>query len=1428
VTTEKFIAFLRSKNVKIWTENGQLHCSAPKGTLTPALRSELAERKREIVSFLERISGAERAEELSLRVVQRDHPLPLSFAQQRLWFLDQLMPGSPAYNLTMAVRIEGSLDVGALERSLAEIVRRHEALRTTFVMTDGQPKQLVLTPPDVRLTVTDLGHLPEHERQEEAHRLAVEVARRPFALARDLLLRAILLRLTEREHLFVCTMHHIASDGWSIGVFNRELAALYSAFRAGGPSPLPDLSIQYADFAVSQRAWLEGEAQDRQLAYWKRQLEGLAPLQLPTDRPRGDALDGSGARQFFSFPPALIEALKALSLREDATLFMTLLAAFQALLHRYTSQADIAVGSPIAGRNHSEVEEIIGFFVNTLVLRTDLSGDPTFRELLGRVREVTLGAYAHQDLPFERLAEVLHSDRGRGLHPLVQIMFQLWTSSERPLELPDLTVTPVNIDPGTAKFDLALTMVESRGALRGSVEYSTALFEGATIRRMARHFETLLDGIIADPERRLSELPLLTEDERHRLLVEWNARRTEYPLDRCVHELFEEQAERTPDAVAVVFEDQQLTYRELDLRANELAHSLQSLGVGPDVPVGVFIERSSEMVVGMLAALKAGGAYVPLDPTYPKERLAFMLEDTCVKVLVTQARLVERLPEHQAAVICLDSEWERVAREDATNPKRGVRAEHLAYVIYTSGSTGEPKGVAIPHRAVNRLVTNTNYVTLGPDDVVAQVSNCSFDAATFEIWGALLNGSRLVILTKDVLLSPSEFAVELERHGVTTLFLTTALFNLMARQMPRAFRKLRHLLFGGEAVDPRWVAEILYQGPPERLLHVYGPTETTTFATWHRVEEVPEQATTIPIGRPIANTECYVLDSERRPVPIGVSGELYIGGDGLARGYLNRPELTEERFVQHPFSAEPGVRLYRTGDLVRYRADGALEFLGRRDHQVKIRGFRVELGEIETTLATCPMVSEVIVVAHKVHNAESRLVAYVVPDPTDPPTAAELRTFLLSKLPEYLVPSAFVLLDRLPLSPNGKVDRGALPAPDPDRSGIHTNFVEPDQTVEHQLTQIWEELLQVRPIGVTDDFFELGGHSLLAVQMMAEIERVCGRKLPLATLFPGATIEYLAKKLVEQELAESRSLLVPVRSAGAKPPFFFLRADFLGGGGFYCLELARALGEDQPFYALALHGHDGGPIPETIEERAASYLQMIRTIQPEGPYLLGGFCSGGVTALEMARQLQQRGEQVALLVLIAASSKNARFTPLHALVSGIGVLFRLGPATRSRLFRLLRDRLIRFEELAHYYGTRLKRLPGLTRGGQISWACHALGNVCLDLVRVLVPGKHRDGPSNASGRRRADDDHSHAIAEGVIAAMAAYFPRPYQGRMTLIWPREEPLKSRDDPTAGWGRVATEIEIHIVPGGHETAVTTHIGALANLLRACVRNAQEPSP
>jgi len=1032
----------------------------------------------------------------------------LSFAQQRLWILDQLESNSAVYNITRAVKIEGALEVAVLQKALNAIVTRHATLRTVFAFEGGHPVQVIKESCPIDVSVIDLSDRPLSGREIKIHHLLTEEARRPFDLSKDAMLRVTVLRLDDEEHILLLVMHHIASDGWSIDILHRELATLYKACLTGEAVSLPSLPIQYADYAHWQRQWLQGEVLESQLSYWKEALGGDLPvLELPTDHPRPAVQTFRGKRRPLVLPKILTDELKRLSRQEGVTLFMTLLAAFQILLHRYTDQDDIIVGCPIANRNRLEIEGLIGFFVNTLVLHTDIAGNPSFKEILKQVREETQGAYDHQDLPFEKVVEELRPERDLSRNPLFQVMFVFQNVPRTPLELPGVKLTQLEVDPGTAMFELSLYMWEDTDGLCGFIEFNTDLFDTATIDRLAGHFQILLEGIVRDPELSVSDLPILTEAERHQLLVEWNTTRVDYPEESCIHELFDAQARRSPDKAAVIFKGDRLTCRELNLRANQLAHYLKKLGVGPDKAVGICVERSLEMVTGMLGILKAGGAYLPIDPTYPKERLAFMLRDSQIPVLLTQSRLVGELPEIQARVICLDQDWEVIAQESDETPNSGVRADNPAYLIYTSGSTGTPKGVLGLHRgAVNRFHWMWQTYPFKAHEICCQKTSLSFVDCVWEIFGPLLQGIPTVIIPDEAVKDPQLLVRNLASESVTRIVLVPSLLRIILDAFDDLQSRLGHLntwITSGEMISEELAKRFKESMPEATLLNLYGSSEVSADCTWYDTRGA-ELRHNIPIGRPIANTQIYLLDSNLQPVPVGVPAELHVGGAGLAIGYYNRLELTKEMFIPNPFVS--GERLYKTGDLARYLPDGTIEFLGRIDHQVKIRGFRIEPGEIESVLTDHAAVGQSVVALRQDDRGENCLVAYIVPKNQDSPSISELVNYLRQKLPEYMVPSAFVTLNSLPLTTSGKVDRRALPAPEQKRPDLDQAYAAPRSELEQYLSKLWCDILHLDRVGIHDKFFELGGNSIQAARCVHKLQKELGTRIPIISVFEAPTV----------------------------------------------------------------------------------------------------------------------------------------------------------------------------------------------------------------------------------------------------------------------------------------------------------------------------------
>ena len=1056
---------------------------------------------------------------------------PLSFAQQRLWFLEQLEPDGP-YKVPAAFRFRGPLNVTALEQSVNEIISRHEVLRTTFAEIEGRPVQIVAPQLTLSIPVEDLSQLPEIKRAERVKQTAARLREQPFDLARGPLVGAALVRLAEEEHHFWFLMHHIVSDGWSIGVILNELCTCYEAFAAGRRPELPKLPIQYADFAVWQREWLQGETLGRQMKYWKEQLGKNAPtLELPTDRPRPPVQSYRGASLTHLIDLELTGRLKALARRENVTPYMFLLAVFNTLLLRYTRQDDIVVGTPVANRNRTELEPLVGFFVNTLVLRTDLSGDPTFRELLGRVREVTLGAFAHQDVPFEMLVQELQPERDTSRTPLFQVMFSLQNAPLPPLRMSNIEISLLDDETEVSPFDLSFDVTERADGLVCILEYNTDLFDAATVSRMLNHFAVLLDAAVTDPSASLSGLPLLTDKERHQLF-QWNQTRGDFPHDRCVHELFEEQAVRAPEAVALVCGNERLTYAELNTRANQLAHHLRAYGVDAEVRVGILLERSVEMAVALLAILKAGGGYVAFDPSYPTERLRFMLKDSGVTLLLTQQNVMPN--DFQVRAIFLDAERDAIAEHDTQNVQSGVDPSNIVYLVYTSGSTGRPKGIVIEHRSlVNAAYAFINNHRMTERDRLLQFASLSFDVAAEEFFSAWLSGS-CIVMRLEAVMSYADFVSLLQGEEVTIVNLPasfwlewlTAMNDKDDLEIPST---LRRVIVGNEKTLEETLAK--WQRKVDRKVewcNAYGPSETTITASNYEPETISarEGKSVVPIGRPSLNAELYVLDRAQQLVPAGVAGELYIGGVGLARGYHNQPAQTAERFIPQPYSQNAGERLYRTGDLARYRADGNVEFLGRVDEQVKIRGFRVEVGEVEAVLAQHEGVRESVVLAREDDRGSTRLIAYVVANNGDL-EIAELRNYLKQRLSEYMVPSAIVQLETFPLTPNGKLDRKALPAPDGTSSETDGPYVAPRSELERLIADVWREELGVERVGVRDNFFNLGGHSLLLIRINNHLREELRIELPVVELFQYPTVSALAEHL-------SRSHAHPPAAARSK------------------------------------------------------------------------------------------------------------------------------------------------------------------------------------------------------------------------------------------------------------------------------------------------------
>lgn len=1158
--------------------------------------------------------------------VARTQSLPLSYSQQRMWFVQRLAPEATAYNLLFVSRQKGPLKTSALREAIDALTRRHESLRTTFTLTGAGLVQIIASWQAPHWLEVDLRRLPEDQREQEAVRLAEEEGRRPFDLQRGPLARFCLIRIGDGDHLFVINLHHIIGDQWSFGILGRDFAMYYNALAQGQPLPDVPLPIQYADYAVWQRRCLTEDRLKSQEEYWVNRLAGLSALSLPTDYPRPATQTFRGAYCWIDLPDALIEQLKSYSSRRQVTAFMTLLACFQLLLSRYSGQTDLAVGSPIANRTHMALEQLVGTFVNTLVLRTDLTGDPTFDETLDRVKETALGAYANQDYPFDKLVDTLQIDRDPSVPHLVQVLFNMANAPIGDITVQGLTWSPFEVDPGSSQFDLSLA-IELEIAKKAYLTFNTDLFSRQTAQRMLRHFAILLQQALAHSHANVSMLEILTPDEQHQLVHEWNRSESAYPKTLCLPELFEAQVEQRPDSAAVSMDGQGLTYRQLNIRANQLARRLRAMGVGPEVVVGICLDRSFDSLVALLGVMKAGGCYLPLDPEYPRERIRFMVEDAGAAVVISTAALSDRFDPTACRVLLLEQEQESLRREADHNLPPAASSQDLVYLLYTSGSTGRPKGVEIRHQSlVNFLWSMKDKPGCSAKDIVLGLTTFSFDIAGLELYLPLVVGARIELVSRAVAMDGHRLKECLERVRPTLMQATPATWRLLLDTGWTGSRTLTALC-GGEGLS-RDLAEQLLQRTAA-VWNMYGPTETTI---WSTVEQVQVGDKDMTIGRPIANTEIYILDQQMRVVPIGVPGELYIGGHGLARGYHRRPELTRERFVSHPFSKDPQAKLYRTGDLARYRSNGRIEHLGRLDHQVKVRGFRIELGEIEEILGRHPALRQVAVTAREDRHGLKQLAAYLVRREGQECTGTQLRSFLRAALPDYMVPSFFVFLDALPLTANKKVDVKALPSPSDSEDLRPQAIVLPRTKIEVQLTALWQQVLEIQDLGIHDNFFDRGGHSLKAAQLFYLLEHVFGRTLPLATLFQVPTIAELAEVLTRSHWIPPWHSLVAIQPTGSQVPFFIVPG--VGGNVLVFAQLGRLLGPDQPLYGLQARGLDGKERPFTsVSEMARHYVEEMRSIRAHGPYVVGGACTGGLIAYEIAQQLTAQKESVVLIMM---------------------------------------------------------------------------------------------------------------------------------------------------------------------------------------------------
>ncbi|MBP2639081.1 MAG: tycC2 [Firmicutes bacterium] len=1291
----------------------------------------------------------------------------LSFEQERVWFLDRMDPGNPAYNRPCALKLTGKLDADCLMAALQAIFDRHDNLRACFSSEHGVPYQTIRPSRPLDVRIVDC----EASLQQQ---MLTEI-RRSFDLAKDVLVRALLIRVTEEETILLLTFHHIIFDGWSVAVLHRELANMYAAFAQGVPPTLAPLPIQYADYAAQQRNRLTGPALEAGLRYWRQQLcEPLPVLELPFANNRPAVQTFAGGSVPATLTGDLLPAIKQLCRQERLTPFMVFVAALQALLYRYTGQTDCILGSMASGRNQQPTEPLIGLFVNTLALRSNLAGNPTFRELLQQVKKTTLEAYNHQEIPFAKLVAELNPQRSINRQPFSQIMINMHNMPHTEEMAPGLRIEELAIDDGLAPFDITLKITERKGEFTGALIFNTDLFDREAIARMAGHFTTLLAAAADTSDMPIANLPLLTEAERQTLLVSWSGRMAEYPREKSLVQLFAEQVERNPDAPAVRYKDRLLSYGELNRRANQLAHYLIGQGVSPGTRVGVCLARSPEVIISFFAILKAGGIYVPLDPAYPAERLSFMAEASDLSLFITDEAQEKRIRTGKISSIFLDRLEAELTGQGQENPALQTAADQVAYIMFTSGSTGQPKAVPVTHRGVARLVKNPDFDFLKPDQVFLQLSAVAFDFSTFEIYGALLNGAQLAMIDAD-LPSLEQIGETIRRHQVTTICAGPELLTLFVKTRIRDLFGVQQVLSGGDVLPPALVNGLQQAGC--RVLNIYGPTENTVCTTMFEAPAGWPAEAVVPIGRPIANDFVAILDQQAQPVPIGIPGELYVTGDGLTSGYANNPELTAEKFIANPFPETPHDRLYKTGDIVKWLPDSTIAFLGRRDNQVKVRGCRIELGEIETVLGGHPAVNQVHVAVRKGGSEEKTVVAYVVAKESRTVDPAQLRDYLRTKLPDYMLPAAFVFLAQMPLTPVGKIDQAALPAPQFLAQDNARQVLGPRNEQERTMAELWERILDRRPIGIQDGFFDLGGHSLLGMRLMADIEKTFGERLPVSLLFTADTIEKLCRQLfITKETFSSR--LVPIQVKGANPPLFCVHA--IDGEVISYRNLAMYLGEEQPLYGLVYDFQSVDPAEDLdIDSLAARYIREIQKVQPNGPYYLIGYSLGGMIAYEMAQQLRQAGYAVDFLALIDTANPER-----------------------------------------HKQGTTPTTVKLAHRIGKF-WA-----KSVQDRKTYLI-GKLRKAWSFIGPERNATL-RIRKIKKELKKAHRQYIPAPYPGRLTLFraLDREKNALSQDR-TMGWeGLIAGGITVCESPSTHGEMINRkNIGHLADNLIECLKEARQ---
>jgi amino acid adenylation domain-containing protein len=1389
---DQLLSSLKEQDVRVWIDGERIRVSAPSGVLTAEQRAQIELHKDRIREHLRMTESRAASDEVAFDAGRVAGEFPLSSAQQRLWFLDRLDPGTTEYNIAAAYELRGPLDRAAMEQALNDLIRYQPSLRTVFADRDGQPLQIVQDYGPCAIEFVDLSTAEPGQQVTEFDHCFRQLALAPFDLAAGPLYRAAVVSLEPATHRVLFCLHHIVADNWSMGIALTELVARYEAYRKKRVPNIVPLSTHYGEYARQEEERLSGTELERLLSFWKAQLAGApAVLELPIDRQRPPRQTHNGAIVSVVLSEETSEALRAFARQERSTLYPVLLAVFGLILARYSGQNDVVVGSPFANRATSALERVIGLFVSTLPVRVQVDFSATGRNLVGQLREVLLAAQSHQDLPFEKLVEVLRPKRSLASSPIFQVVFALQNTP--------LSSTFALISTG-AMYDLSLFMRDEPTGLIGTLEYNTDLFDRETIERLADHFRQMAEALVANPDSPVGQLPMITPAEHALIVQRWTATATEYPREASVGSLFDEMAATYPDAIAISTVEptdepcsaSSLTYRALSTAVERVAMHLADRGVRPGALVGLYLDRSIATVIAMLAILKRGAAYVPLDTRDPSARLMEIVCEAGIATVIASRAHLFTSEFHPAGMILIEDALCASSLFTAEEGEPSVDGSCLAYAMFTSGTTGKPKGVCVAHRSIVRLVRNTNYADFGPHERILQFAPLAFDAATLEIWGALLNGGHLVVYPRR-LPSARELASILRDHGITTLWLTAGFFHHMVENELAALAQVRCVISGGDVLSPKHVQRLLDAKSDGTVINGYGPTENTTFTTCHVMHPGEKVVGAVPIGKPISNTRVYILDPAGQPVPIGIAGELYCGGDGVAKGYLENLGETSRRFVADPFDHPGGGRLYRTGDLARWRSDGTIEFLGRLDRQVKVRGFRIELEEIEEALRELPQIKDASVIARRDEAGTNVLVAYLVPREDKEIDQALVRRHLSAVLPDYMMPGSMMVLSTLPLTGNGKLDRSSLPEP---ATQVHTvNVVEPRTLLETQLHAIWEKLLGYSGFGMTDNFFDLGGHSLLAIRLFAQIERIFGIRLPVSTLFQAPTLTQLAAILEHQGMAPRWSSLVAIQPEGTRPPVYLVPG--LGGNVVCYNRLARLLGTEQPVYGLQSRGLDGKEPPfERIEPMAAHYINEIRRVQPHGPYHLGGTCFGGLVAYEMAQQLREQGEEVSFLMLLESwppsrylflfdrirlYSSHARFV-ISATKRNLKEIFALSP--RMMLGALRR----RFKVIGEIVEQR-------------------------DVYRGDRATMYVDAVSTANHR-----------------AYIHYKPRPYDGRLLLVIASAREFRGPD--TRRWWRGLAPLgyvqrEIPVTSSG-PLLISPHVEVLAEWMGEALRDADAADP